>query len=189
MEKKNKVVVKIKGQEYPILGEEPKEYLLRVGNFVDERMEEIAKANSKLSTSMAAVLTSINIADQFLKLKMEVDTVEKEYVGPLKDLDNIKGQLTSALEQVEERKAYCNVLEEKVDSLTQSHKSYDEENKSMKEKLTQKETDLAKTQEIINGLQNKLFENQIKLVQARKELDEVIQKGDYQKTKDNKRES
>ena len=77
MKQRNRVLVKINGQEYPIVGAEPKEYLLKVSSFVDDKMGVIAKSNENLSTSMIAVLTSINIADQYLKTKANFDELKK----------------------------------------------------------------------------------------------------------------
>ena len=45
MKQKNRVVVKINGQEYPIVGTEPKEYLLKVSSFVDDKMGTITESN------------------------------------------------------------------------------------------------------------------------------------------------
>ena len=61
----NKVTVKIANHEYTIVGEEKREYLLQLAAHVDEQIEATAKANPKLSQVMTAVLTSINIADQY----------------------------------------------------------------------------------------------------------------------------
>lgn len=61
----NKVTVKIANHEYTIVGEEKREYLLQLAAHVDEQIEATAKANPKLSQVMTAVLTSINIADEY----------------------------------------------------------------------------------------------------------------------------
>lgn len=90
MGQKNKVIVKIHGQEYSVVGAEPKEYLLKVSSFVDDKMETIAKANTKLSTSMIAVLTCINIADQYLKVKDHLEEIEKEIQQPRQEISELE---------------------------------------------------------------------------------------------------
>lgn len=174
MERKNKVIVKINGQDYPIIGTEPKDYLLKVGNFVDEQMDLIARHNSKLSISMIAVLTSINIADQLLKLQYQLDGIKKEYTDPLNELKQVKEQYAEVLKELEEKKESVQLLQKQIQELMTYKESIDKENIDLKEKLQNREEDLANAEIIINDLQNKLFENQIKLVQMRKDLEEYV---------------
>ncbi len=64
---KNKVEVKIAGKDYTLMGIESDEYIQKIGLYVDKKMNEIMRFNSTLSTSMAAVLTAINVADDYFK--------------------------------------------------------------------------------------------------------------------------
>lgn len=77
MSTKNKVVVKIHGKEYNIVGVESEEYIQRVGLYIDKKMHEITKSNQKLSTAMAAVLTSLNIADDYFKCRQMLEEQKK----------------------------------------------------------------------------------------------------------------
>lgn len=84
---KNKVAVKIAGKEYVLVGVESDEYIQKVGLYIDRKMNEVMRVNSRLSTSMAAVLTSINVADDFFKahenelqLKKELKYCQEELV-------------------------------------------------------------------------------------------------------------
>ncbi|SCY80189.1 cell division protein ZapA [Alkaliphilus peptidifermentans] len=182
MQVKNKVLIKINGQEYPIVGAEPKEYLLKVGSFVDDRMEEVARANKRLSTSMIAVLTSINIADQYLKQKDEIELLQQQYTVPLNKLEKIKAELEITQKRLEETEYFGLQQDEQLNELRQFKENHEKETISLKNRLQEKENDLQKAEEIINDLQNKLFENQLKLVEARKQLEgyiETSEKGKY----------
>lgn len=64
---KNRVVLRIAGMDYAIRGAESEEYMHKLGLYVDKKMSEIMKNNSKLSTNMAAVLTALNVADDYIK--------------------------------------------------------------------------------------------------------------------------
>ena len=82
---KNKVEVRIAGKEYTLVGVESDEYIQKIGLYIDRKMNEVMRANSRLSTSMAAVLTSINVADDFFKshenelqLKKEIKRCQDE---------------------------------------------------------------------------------------------------------------
>jgi|GEM_PF-323816 len=178
MQRRNKVLIKINGQEYPIAGTESKEYLLKVGSFVDEKMEEVAMGNTRLSTSMIAVLTSINIADLYLKLKEEHERLLNQSVAPLNELDKVKEELHLALKQLGEKEAACTMMEEELTRLVTHQESHQDNYEDIQQELTAKEMDLKKAEEIINDLQNKLFENQIKLVEARKQLEGFVQQSE-----------
>lgn len=75
---RNKVELRIGGKDYTVVGAEPEEHIQRVGHYIDRKMCEIMKVNSKLSTSMVAVLTAINVADDFFKLRDSELSLKKE---------------------------------------------------------------------------------------------------------------
>lgn len=175
MTQKNKVLVKINGHEYPIVGAEPKEYLLKVGSFVDDNMEVVAKANKKLSTSMIAVLTCINISDQYLKMKCAHEDLQKDLQQPQEEISKLETYIDSLHAKLNEKDDICHDLEKKLKELELSQEE-DEHINTLKNQLLEKEDDLEKAQTLINDLQNKLFDNQIKLVQAIKELEEYKMK-------------
>ncbi|MCX7708882.1 MAG: cell division protein ZapA [Clostridia bacterium] len=75
---KNKVEVRIAGKEYVLVGVESDEYIQKVGLYIDRKMNEVMRTNSRLSTSMAAVLTSINVADDFFKAHENEIQMKKE---------------------------------------------------------------------------------------------------------------
>jgi cell division protein ZapA len=75
---RNKVEVVIAGKEYTIVGTETNEYIQTVASLVDKKMSEIIDSNIKLSTSMAAVLTAVNITDELYKSKEEINVLKEE---------------------------------------------------------------------------------------------------------------
>jgi cell division protein ZapA len=175
MGQKNKVIVKIHGQEYSVVGAEPKEYLLKVSSFVDDKMETIAKANTKLSTSMIAVLTCINIADQYLKVKDYLEEIEKEIQQPRQEISELEKHIETLHNELNNKDEICANLEKKIEEI-ETGRQEDEQIGLLKKELSDKENDLEKTQILINDLQNKLFANQIKLVEVTNELDECMRK-------------
>lgn len=175
MGQRNKVVVKINGQEYSIVGAEPKEYLLKVGSFVDEKMEAVAKANQKLSTSMIAVLTCINVADQYFKEQNKFEELQKDLEQPQQVINELEKYIETLHKELSEKDEAYSQLEKKIEEI-ESNQQVDEKIILLQEQLVEKEDDLEKAETIINDLQNKLFDNQIKLVQATSDLDECIRK-------------
>ncbi len=66
MEERNTVTVKIFGQEYTISGGMPREYIMKVADYVDSKMTEIGEGSSS-PISWVAVLSAINITDELFK--------------------------------------------------------------------------------------------------------------------------
>jgi cell division protein ZapA len=164
MGRKNKIIIRINGQEYPIVGYEKKEYLLKVASFVDEKMAEISKKNTRLSTSMIAVLTSINVADQYFKLMDEYEMIHKQSSDPLEELDETKELLEIASEELIKKEEKILIIEEQLRDLLTFKEEHLNENIKIKQELKERELELLKAEEIINNLQNKLYDNQMKLV-------------------------
>lgn len=69
MEKKlkNRVTVKIMGEEYTIRGSGPPEAMEQAARRVDELMRSLTRDNSGLGDYKIAVLAAINLADELLK--------------------------------------------------------------------------------------------------------------------------
>jgi cell division protein ZapA len=68
-DKKQTVKVIIFGEEYPILGSADPEYILRVADYVDKKMREIASKSKNKSPDKLAILTALNIAGELIDLE------------------------------------------------------------------------------------------------------------------------
>lgn len=90
MTAKNKVELRIAGKDYTVVGTEPEEYIQRVGHYIDRKMSEVMRASNKLSTSLAAVLTAINIGDDFLKCHESEMSLKKELKKAQDDIEKLK---------------------------------------------------------------------------------------------------
>lgn len=101
MAEKNKVEVRICGKDYTLVGVESDEYIQRVGLYIDKKMNEIIKVNSTLSTSMAAVLTAINVADDYFKAHESEGYLKKE----LKHVNDEQAKLKEENKRLSEENA------------------------------------------------------------------------------------
>jgi len=72
-EPKTRVSVRIYGQDYTIVGTESPAHIRLVAAFVDDKMHEFSERNPVLDVPKLAVLTAVNIANEYLKLKEEYD--------------------------------------------------------------------------------------------------------------------
>ena len=91
---KNKVTVSIAGQEYTLVGTESVEYMQRVAGYVDRRMNEISFSNY-LPDDRLMTLTAINIADELLKSKDEVNAMRREMAQMRQALHKAEQQLNA----------------------------------------------------------------------------------------------
>jgi len=71
----NKLQVKICGQEYTVVSENSREYMLEVADYVDRKLVEIKGINCHLSTSMAAILVALNVADDLKRQEKEAQKI------------------------------------------------------------------------------------------------------------------
>ena len=73
-----KTIVNIGGKEYTIAGAESAEYIHRVALCVNQKMSELKQGNEQLNNTLLAVLTAINIADDYIKTRDELAETKKE---------------------------------------------------------------------------------------------------------------
>lgn len=182
MGNKNKVIVKILGQDYTIVSDETREYIQKLSNYVDDKMVEIAEKNKKLSTAMIAVLTALNIADEYYKLLEEYEKMKYEADKPVAELQEVKEQLAVTAAEMNKVNESYEKLYDSYEKLKKASAFIEEENTSLKEELNRlnyeiniKNNKLKKADKIIEDLKNKLMMSEVKLVQTKKELQEFIE--------------
>ena len=78
MSEKQKLEVRICGRDYTLVSEDAPEYVQRVAFYVDRQMREVEATNPRLSISMSAILTALNISDQYLKEQEGNDRLKEE---------------------------------------------------------------------------------------------------------------
>jgi len=61
------VTVTIFGKDYTLKGGADAEYVQEVAAFVDERMSEVARSATVVSTDRVAILAAVNIADELFR--------------------------------------------------------------------------------------------------------------------------
>jgi len=90
MAEKNKVEVRIAGKDYTLVGCESEEYIQKVALYIDKKMTEIMRMNNKLSTSMASVLTAVNVADEYFKAQEEIASLSRELKSAKEEIERLK---------------------------------------------------------------------------------------------------
>ncbi|WP_100373707.1 cell division protein ZapA [Bacillus sp. FJAT-45037] len=72
---KQRTTVSIYGHNYTVVGQESPAHVQEVALEVDQKMREIKKRNPYLDTTRLAVLTAVNVVDEYKRLlrKLEED--------------------------------------------------------------------------------------------------------------------
>lgn len=71
------IEVIILGQKYTIKGEASEDYIKQLAAFVDERLAEVFNASPGITPLKAAILASLNIADELHKLKENQENITR----------------------------------------------------------------------------------------------------------------
>ena len=103
MSERNKLEVRIGGKEYTIVSGETEEYMHKVATYVDKKLNVVADLDSRMSTAMVAVLTAINIADEYMKLKESEDKIIGELMGYTAELEKLRAENKSLQEKLASR--------------------------------------------------------------------------------------
>ena len=99
---KNRTDVTIFDMNFTLVGEESPEYTQKLANYVNAKMREVS-ANGGISSIAAAVLSAVNIADEYFK---SVDSAE-----------NMRGQLKSYFDDASRLKDEISELNREISRL------------------------------------------------------------------------
>ena len=110
---KNRVKISIDGKSFTLVGEESEEHMRQVASYIDEKMTEVREkaVAVTMDSSLAYVLTSINVADDYFKEKAYVAELE----GKLQGLTARVQDLSAKLEEAEKSREDA---ENKLDEYT-----------------------------------------------------------------------
>ena len=68
-DKKQTVMVKIFGEEYPIRGETDPEYIMEVAGYLDAKMREVSQKSGNKMPAKVAILAALNITDELFQAR------------------------------------------------------------------------------------------------------------------------
>lgn len=87
---KTRLTVDIYGYQYTIVGTESEYHIRRVTEMVDDKMREIGNRNATLDTQKIAVLTAVNMVNDYLKMEEELQEMKME-LNRLKNRTAVNG--------------------------------------------------------------------------------------------------
>lgn len=104
---KNRVKISIDGKSFTLVGEETEEHMRQVAEYIDYKMTEIRQkaVAVTLDSSLAYVLTSINVADDYFKEKAYTAELEGRLTGMTARAQELAKRLEEAEKAVEAAEA------------------------------------------------------------------------------------
>lgn len=148
----NTVTITINGMEYNLKGRESADYLQRLAKYVDEKVKNIMGNNSKLSTTAAATLVALNIADELYKADEKIEgllTKNKELEDEFNNFKNNNVELEALKEEFNKLMEENNLLKKEIeDNHKEIEKLKEEENgkediEKLREELLLKEEEVS----------------------------------------------
>lgn len=195
MKEMNKVIVKINGSEYPMVGPKSEEHMLRVARYVDQEIRKITTANPKLSTSSASILSAINIADVFFEccdeneellkeneelnkkvgtgeeeLKLEMKKLEVSLQGKAKSEEDLKTKIDELNKLIEEQKSKISKLENDIQSKDKQIKEYKVEVDELEDLTKIAEEKARVAEQMSSKFQNDAYRVQLEKIEIENEL-------------------
>jgi cell division protein ZapA len=108
---KNRIAVRILGQDHYLITTDELSYVHKVAKLVDDRMQAVMKSNSALSHTKIAVLTALNLADDLTKSRQTIETLETQLQPVGQDCSETQEEIQALIEQIDESEAmYQEVL-------------------------------------------------------------------------------
>lgn len=96
---KNRVTVHIAGQEYRLIAAEEQGYMEKVAHHVDNEMKKILE-ESKVSLVDGAILSAVNIADQYFKEVEAAENLRRQLKEYLEEATKLKMELSEAKREI-----------------------------------------------------------------------------------------
>ena len=89
---KNRITVTIADRDYTMVAVEDEAYVRRCAALVDTQLRELG--DSRLSQADAAVLTAMNIADQYFRALEDAENLRRQYKESLEEASRLKLELS-----------------------------------------------------------------------------------------------
>jgi len=147
-----RVNVKIFGQDYLISGDKDKEDIEKVAEYVDNKMHLIARVTDKRGTGTIAVLTAINITDEYFDAMDEIE------------------RLKASNQQIEkDAQRYLKMLDDTKETHKQSKESLDK----LMEQSKEEETKYRELENKCSEYENSIFDLQMENIQLKSEIEKL----------------
>ena len=147
-----KVTVRIYGQDYTLIGDKNEEDIRIIADHVDEQMKDIGKNSTETSLGRIAVLSAVNIGEEFFDAQAECQRLRSE-----------KEKLAA------DAAYYMNMLEKVKKSTQQSQ----EDSSQLENRIREEEEKLQRLRERCNEYEASFFDLQMENIKLKNELEKL----------------
>lgn len=112
--KRNRVVLHICGQDFPIATDNSIEEVRQLGAEIDGKMSEILAASKRVTFAQAAVLVALDYADNVKKSEKSFEALRAQLSGYLSDAEDSKLNFELVRKENEKLKAEIEKLKAKA---------------------------------------------------------------------------
>lgn len=181
----NKVTVTIYGQEFTVGGDKPAEQIMRIATHVDLKMKQIAGEEYSGPLSALAILTAMNICEEYFEVNNHVEELKKNTSKLEADGQHYEQMWDEAkksfLVYKEDSQAEIQALNEQKEALRNMLNEKDREIEEIKKNQKLAEADArregeeaasAATQQF-KDMENNFFDLQMENIQLKSELEKL----------------
>lgn len=174
MTERRKINVQIDGRNFTIVGVGSEEHIHRIASYVDKIIKEVSSKNDKLSQTMTATLAALHISDELSKKEKELHELEFKAKDPLDKYDDVCEELRLAKEKIATLNNMAEQYQKQITEYDKKREDIENLLENLKASIEEKQAELRQKDEIIEGLKEKNFKNQLEIVDVKKELTEYI---------------
>lgn len=174
MTHKNKISVRILGQDHYLISTDDPIYVEKIAKLVDDRMQAIMKSNSSLSYTKVAILTALNLADDLSKARQQIEELLPNQHVPYGDMEETKKQIVSLTQHVAEAEGLYDSILNDFDTIKSSREAQEDQLKHLANKLEIMCGDLLEGDEALAKATAKITELEEKLLLREGEIAEYM---------------
>ena len=104
MEKKN-IVIYVAGQRFSLSTADSEEYVVGIGEKVDNMIKGIQRENPRFNRDTCATLAALDLCDDETKLRQMLEVLREQVKDYLRDSDNLRSENAKLKAQISELKA------------------------------------------------------------------------------------
>jgi len=177
----NKVNVRIYGHEYVLIGDKSRDHMIRVAAYVDTKIHEVSGGFKNGSATALAVLSAVNIADEYFSVMDRVNESRITNEQMEGDIHRYEQLWEEAKKNLTEHKEESRRIYEEKEALVERFHAMERE---MEEALRQKTREVEETlkkQELV--YQEALFEKELmieELTQSSQNVEALAEKNSAQ---------
>lgn len=148
----SRVTVRIYGQEFTIAGDKSEEEIVKIAEYVDNKMKLISRVAGDAGQGSIGILSAVNIAEEYFEAMKQVETLRT-------DKQQMENDSKYYLKMWEDAKKNFQQYKESISSMKDQKKESEERFKELQSKCTEYE--------------NSFFDLQMENIQLKSELEKL----------------